>query len=161
MLTTVNQLKSNDLTQFAQKMLATHMGYRTENQSDHEEHTGAEVIDFEINELGNQDIIDTCNLLYSLNAKTAEDVIKALNDKLGKNFNVLWLASDPFDCLEFYTDGHKHYHHLSDAKDEDGNQIDLTEYTVPQDAILISDIGSDGQLMAVPENFEWEQRVIQ
>ena len=161
MIQTLKKLDKTQLSEFAQKMLATHMGYRTENQSDHEEHIGAEVIKFEINELGNQDIIDTCNLLYNLHVKTAQDLIQVLNNKLGKDFNILWLASDPFDCLEFYSDNHKHYHNLADAKDEDGQAIDLTEYTVPDNAILISDIGPDGQLFAVPKDFAWKQNIIQ
>lgn len=130
-------------------MLLTHRGYRTDAQSIQEYHTGSEIIDYEINELGNLDILDTINELYSLNLKTSTDVVDELDAILGSDFQCLWLANNMLDTVEFYTDEHQRPKTLQNIN------VPIDKYYIPSTAILISDIGSDGQLFAVPKEYEW------
>lgn len=153
MLTTINNISKLDqsmcLSSQARMMLLTHRGYRTDAQSVNEYHTGSEIIDYEINELCNLDILDTMNELYSLNLKTSTDVVNELDAILGSNFQCLWLADNMLDVVELYTDGH---HRPKSIHDVD---VPIDKYNIPSTAILISDVGSDGQLFAVPKEYNW------
>ena len=157
MITTINNISKLDqstLSLQARMMILTHRGYRTDAQSIQEFHTGSEIIDYEINELGNLDILDTMNELYSLNLKTSTDVIDALTAILGFDFQCLWLANNMLDIAEFYTDGHKR------PKSIQNINVPIDKYYIPSTAILISDIGSDGQLFAVPKKYTWTSETI-
>lgn len=158
MITTINNIlkldQSSCLSAQARMMLLTHRGYRTDAQSIQEFHTGREIIDYEINELGNLDILDTMNELYSLNLKTSTDVIDALTTILGSDFQCLWLANNMLDIAEFYTDGHKR------PKSIQNINVLIDKYYIPSTAILISDVGSDGQLFAVPQTYTWDSETI-
>lgn len=137
MISTINNIPKLDqstLSLQARMMLLTHRGYRTDAQSIQEFHTGSEIIDYEINELGNLDILDTMNELYSLNLKTSTDVIDALTAILGSDFQCLWLANNMLDIAEFYTDGHKR------PKSIQNINVLIDKYYIPSTAILISDI---------------------
>lgn len=135
-------------------MLLMHRGYRTDAQSINEYHTGSEIIDYEINNLGNLDILDTMNELYSLDLKTSTDVINELNVVLGFDFQCLWLANNMLDVVELYTDGHKRPKSIHDI------DVPIDKYNIPSTAILISDVGSDGQLFAVPKKYTWNSKTI-
>lgn len=157
MISTINNIPKLDqstLSLQARMMLLTHRGYRTDAQSIQEFHTGSEIIDYEINELGNLDILDTMNELYSLNLKTSTDVIDALTAILGSDFQCLWLANNMLDIAEFYTDGHKR------PKSIQNINVLIDKYYIPSTAILISDIWSDGQLFAVPQTYTWNSKTI-
>lgn len=158
MITTINNISKLDqstcLSSQARMMLLTHRGYRTDAQSIQEYHTGSEIIDYEINELGNLDILDTMNELYSLHLKTSTDVINELDPILGSNFQCLWLANNVLDVAEFYTDGHKR------PKSIQNINTTIDKYYIPSTAILISDVGSDGQLFAVPQAYTWDSETI-
>ena len=153
MISTINNISKLDqstcLSAQARIILLTHRGYRTDAQSIHESYTGSEIINYEINELGNLDILDTMNELYSLNLKTSTDVINKLNAILGSDFQCLWLANNVLDVVEFYTDGHKRPTSIQNIN------TPIDKYYIPNTAILISDIGSDGQLFAVPQTYTW------
>lgn len=153
MISTINNISKLDqstcLSAQARMMLLTHRGYRTDAQSIHESYTGSEIIDYEINELGNLDILDTMNELYSLNLKTSTDAINKLDTILGSDFQCLWLANNMLDVIEFYTDGHKRPKSIQNINSS------IDKYYIPNTAILISDIGSDGQLFAVPQTYTW------
>lgn len=158
MITTINNISKLDqstcLSVQALMMLLTHRGYRTDAQSVTEYHTGSEIIDYEINELGNLDILDTMNELYSLDLKTSTDVINKLDSILGSDFQCLWLATNVLDVAEFYTDGHKR------PKSIQNINVPIDKYYIPSIAILISDVGSDGQLFAVPKKYTWTSETI-
>lgn len=158
MITTINNISKLDqstcLSSQARMMILTHRGYRTDAQNLQEFHTGSEIIDYEINELGNLDILDTMNELYSLNLKTSTDVINKLDTILGSNFQCLWLANNMLDVVEFYTDGHKRLTSIQNIN------TPIDKYYIPSTAILISDIGSDGQLFAVPQTYTWNSKTI-
>lgn len=153
MITTINNISKLDqstcLSSQARMMILIHRGYRTDAQSTQEYHIGSEIINYEINDLGNLDILDTMNELYSLNLKTSTDVINELNVILGPDFQCLWLANNMLDIAEFYTDGHKRPTSIQNIN------VPIDKYYIPSTAILISDIGSDGQLLAVPNEYEW------
>lgn len=158
MITTINNISKLDqsscLSVQALMMLLTHRGYRTDAQSIQEYHTGSEIINYEINELDNLDILDTMNELYSLDLKTSTDVINELDSILGSNFQCLWLATNVLDVAEFYTDGHKRPKSIQDIN------VPIDKYYIPSTAILISDVGSDGQLFAVPKKHTWTSETI-
>lgn len=158
MLTTINNISKLDqstcLSSQARMMLLMHRGYRTDAQSVNEYHTGSEIIDYEINELGNLDILDTMNELYSLDLKTSTDVINELDAILGSDFQCLWLANNMLDVAEFYTDGHKRPTTIQNIN------VPIDKYYIPSTAILISDVGSDGQLFAVQQTYTWNSKTI-
>lgn len=158
MITTINNIsklyQSTCLSRQARMMLLTHRGYRTDAQSLQEFHTGSEIIDYEINELGNLDILDIMNELYSLNLTTSTGVVNELDTILGSNFQCLWLSNNVLDVAEFYTDGHKR------PKSIQNINTPIDKYYIPSTAILISDIGSDGQLFAVPKKYTWNSKTI-
>ena len=158
MLTTINNISKLDqstyLSSQARMMLLMRRGYITDAQSVNEYHTGSEIINYEINELDNLDILDTMNELYSLDLKTSTDVINELDSILGSNFQCLWLATNVLDVAEFYTDGHKRPKSIQDIN------VPIDKYYIPSTAILISDVGSDGQLFAVPKKYTWTSETI-
>lgn len=135
-------------------MLLTHRGYRTDAQSANEYHTGSEIIDYEINNLGNLDILDTMTELYSLDLKTSTDVINELDAILGSDFQCLWLANNMLDVVELYTDGHKRPTTIQNIN------VPIDKYYIPSTAILISDVGSDGQLFVVSKEYTWNSEII-
>lgn len=153
MITTINNISKLDqstcLSSQARMMILTHRGYRTDDQSVNEFHIGSEIIDYEINELGNLDILDTMNELYSLNLKTSTNIVNELDAILGSDFQCLWLANNMLDVVEFYTDGHKRPTSIQNIN------VPIDKYYIPSTAILISDVGSDGQLFAIPKEYKW------
>lgn len=152
--------KSN-LTPAAQKILLTGLGYRClEQVGDYHEPT--EVLNYEINELANDDIPDTIKQLYHYDYQTVEQLVDFINDQLGtQQFELIWLASDPLDCIEFYSDYHQRYQTLAAAKHDDGTPIPVAEYLLPVDeTLLISDCGIDGQLFAYPADLTIAEKVI-
>lgn len=158
MITTINNIlkldQSTCLSSQARMMILTHRGYRTDAQSVNEYHTGSEIIDYEINELGNLDILDTMNELYSLNLTTSTDVVNELDAIVGSDFQCLWLANNMLDVAEFYTDGHQRLKSIQNIN------VPIDKYHIPSTAILISDVGSDGQLFAVPKTYTWNSKTI-
>lgn len=158
MITTINNISKLDqstcLSAQVRMMILAHRGYRTDAQSIQEFHTGSEIIDYEINELGNLDILDTMNELYSLDLKTSTDVANELDSILGSDFQCLWLANNMLDVVEFYTDEHQRPTSIQNIN------VPIDKYYIPSTAILISDVGSDGQLFAVPKNYTWNSKTI-
>lgn len=154
MIVAINKLSKMQQYEFSsqlQLMTLRHIGYRTENQSNNEYHTGSEIINYEINELNNLDIFDTILDIYDVQLKTVSDINKAIEQKLGKDYQCLWLCSNPLDTVYLYSDGHKQYKSIHDIP----NNIKIDKYHIPSTAILLSDIGVDGQLFAVPNNYQW------
>lgn len=151
----------DQLTSAAKKILTTGLGYRClEQVSDY--HEPAEVLDYEINELANDDIPDTVKKLYHYDYQTAEQLVDFINDQLGtKQFELLWLAADPLDCIEFYSDYHQRYQTLTEAKHADGTPIPVSEFLLPvNQVLLISDCGVDGQLFAYPADLTIAEKAI-
>lgn len=149
------------LTPEAKKIIQTGIGYRcTEQESEY--HKPIDVLDYEINELYNDDIPDTIQNLYNYKTTNIHDLSNFINNQLNtEQFELIWLASDPLDCIEFYSDHHKRYRSLAQAVHKDGTPIPVTEYLLPVDeTLLISDCGIDGQLFAYPADLTIAEKAI-
>ena len=156
------QIQNPDqLTPAAQKILLTGLGYRCLEQASGY-HEPADVLNYEINELANDDIPDTVKQLYHYDYQTVEQLVDFINDQLDtQQFELIWLASDPLDCIEFYSDHHQRYQTLAAAKHDDGTPIPVAEYLLPIDeTLLISDCGVDGQLFAYPADLTIAEKTI-
>lgn len=152
--------KSN-LTTEAQKILLTGLGYRCLEQASGY-HEPADVLNYEINELANDDIPTTVKALYNYDYHNVAQLIQFINDQLATNqFELIWLAADPLDSIEFYSDHHQRYQTLAAAKHDDGTPIPVSEFLLPVDQVLlISDCGVDGQLFAYPGDLTITERTI-
>lgn len=145
MLTTIK------LTQETKKILKTRTGYRCMQQVSAEDgyYKPLEVFNNEIIELGNSDILETIKSLYNEDRHTPDDVDAFCKFMLKTDdYSVIWLASDPLDALECYSDYHKHFKSLKNAVDEDGEPIPVNKYILPRKHVLLSDLGFDGALFA-------------
>ncbi len=125
------------LTPSCNELITNMKGYRNDDYS-----TGhykiLEVISFEVNELGNEDIFQTCLNLYN-----TEDVISLIK----KHFNTenldnlwgLWLTTEQ---------GVKdHYKGIEEG---------YTTYSIPDNAFILSDISDEGVLFVLdshPNNY--------
>lgn len=152
--------KSN-LTPAAQKILLTGLGYRCLEQTSGY-HEPADVLNYEINELDNDDIPATVKALYNYDYHNVKQLMQFINDQLETDqFELIWLAADPLDSIEFYSDQHQRYSSLRQAKHLDGTAIPVAEYLLPIDeTLLISDCGVDGQLFAYPADLTIAEKVI-
>lgn len=141
------------LSEPAQKLVKTNTGYRCLDQVDDEYHKPVDVFDFEINELGNSDISDTIKNLYGIDTNNETKQIDQFVKRILNTdfYHIRWLASDPLDAVEYYSDFHQRFNTLDDAKHDDGSPIPVRKYVLPADYIILSDIGSDGQLIAWPD----------
>lgn len=92
--------------------------------------------------------------LYSVNLTTSTDVVNELDAILGSDFQCLWLANNMLDVVELYTDGHKRPTTIQNIN------VPIDKYYIPSTAILISDVGSDGQLFAVSKEYTWNSEII-
>lgn len=87
------------------------------------------LIQFEVDELGNDHIIrDAANVLHTKATRRA--VFSAIRGRFGKNAQAIWLCRDKSWCEQRY--GYP------------GQEAD--QIKIPKGAIVISDLGSDGQL---------------
>jgi hypothetical protein len=118
-------------------LLNTKIGYRNDHYS-----TGhykiKQVIDFEIEELSNQDIIDTCINFYG-----TDDVYAVIQRHFNTdNFDALW-------GLWLTTEnGVKEYYK--------GSEEGYNSYSIPDKCLVISDIGEEGILFVLdqhPDNY--------
>ena len=148
------------LTAEASRMLSQQYGFRTDAQSavSITSITPKEILDYEINELGNDDIIDTLAKLYSFNyqldnqdnynvTEIDNDIKQLINLQHNETYYLLWLTTDWQNCYEFYSVGHLKPKTMYDIPE--GFEMPLIDvYQIHEDDALISDIGADGQLIA-------------
>ncbi len=92
-----------------------------------------EIVAYEIGELGNTDISAYLkeNYGYKGRARNADAVINFLKEKFPEYQYGLWLCSKQA-AIDWY----------------DGTEEELTEYEIPSDAVIISDLGYEGVLYA-------------
>lgn len=148
------------LTASAKKIIETGIGYRCEEQSTGY-HEPLDILDYEINELGNNDILDTMDDLYNLDTDDIAEIDHFIKSAVKDDYDLIWLAADPLDTIEFYSDGHQQIASVKDAKHSDGTPIEITRYLLPtQNILLISDCGVDGQLFAYPSELELSSEII-
>ena len=149
------------LTKSAQQLRHQEYGFRTDAQSATSlfDPTPEEILNYEINELSNDDIINTLKTLYNLDFKSdpatgnypIDPIIKAIRQLLkidnDQPFYLIWLVADWHACFELYADGHINPKTMYDIPEGfDMPFIDV--YQVYADDRIISDVGYDGQLIA-------------
>ena len=134
--TTYNPL----LTPSCNEMIENMIGYRNDNYS-----TGhyniIDVISFEVNELSNDDIFQTCLNLYG-----TDDVVSVIENHFNtKNFHNLWglwLTTEK-GVVEHYK----------------GSKEGYELYAIPENALIISDISDEGALFVIdshPETYRFK-----
>lgn len=143
--------KYNLLSVEAKILITSRKGYRCLECVDDNGRTPVEIMDYEINELYNNDIPDTLTTLYghqSINVKEVDYWIK--KELHTHNYSLLWLTSDPLDAIEYYSGSHKRFANLKEAINKDRQPIPVNAYkwTKNNRVLLISDCASDGQLIA-------------
>lgn len=148
------------LTSEAARMLRQQYGFRTDAQSavSIASVTPNQILDYEINELGNDDIIDTLDKLYAFHyqpdsqdkydvTEIDNDIQQLINLQPNETYYLLWLTADWQNCYEFYSDGHLQPKTMYDIPD--GFEMPFIDvYQIHADDALISDVGADGQLIA-------------
>lgn len=144
------------LTTSAQQIIITSTGYRCEEQSTGY-HNAQDILNYEINELGNDDIPDTLKHLYHYEYQGINQTLSWIKQRLQTDaIDLIWLAANWQTTIEFYSDGHKATNSLSQAVDSNNDPIPINKYTLPnsKDYLLISDCDVDGQLFAYPQNIQ-------
>ncbi|PGK51714.1 hypothetical protein CN918_28400 [Priestia megaterium] len=118
------------LSSAATNLLEERIGYRNEGLSAGT-FTIKQILEFETKELGNDDILETCQKLYGTN-----DVLKIIENKFGHlGVYGVWFARKE-DILEYYA--------------EDG-ETEVTMYRIPDNHLLLSDLADEGVLIAFKE----------
>ena len=132
----------SNLSTSAQYILKTRCGYRSDDQSElaglTHQPLPIQIIDHELNELGNTDIPDTLKLIYNRTVNTPHDMNKLIKYLLNINtdyYYLLWLCASP-----------------NDAKDYADKPSSVYDVRIPDDAIIISDLDLGGVLIASKED---------
>lgn len=137
------------------------VGYRSDEAYGSNVSKIEDVLDFEINELGNEDILDYIKDNYNIHidySKTSKnnitDIVNQLRKKVGKNITrCLWLCDNIEDVVNNYLDLDKiEYYNEQDALTRYISQYKISD-------IVLSDLSEDGKLYAYTEN-EWKNRFI-
>lgn len=135
-------IEVNVLSHPALVMLANGYGYRCDDQSE----LGAcnakpvEILDNEINELGNRDINDFISEHYGWDYNSTPVEIDCLIKKMlnAKGYHLIWLCDSKENDLHYVDDDPSNIY-----------KVDLPENS--QDYMLVSDIDTDGCLFAVKD----------
>ena len=113
------------------KMLKERKGYRCEGYSGTGHWKLIPVFDFEVNKLGNDSMVDeACEFLDIDKPCDFAKVIDEMRRRYGNNGNARWLATKK-DARDHYCEG-------EEPEPEE----------IPPDAVVISDLSSDGALFA-------------
>lgn len=162
------KIKENaDISKQAQQILNSKIGYRCLDQTDDDYHYPKEIINFEMNELGNTDIGDTMlkfygfkfdNQLHGTCANPGVDsmMIQKLSNWLCKHsksgdFELVWVTATKKQALDSYSDQDDML-----SKNEAG-RLEKWDFSHDPDFKIISDLGAEGQLIAyTDENVEVE-----
>jgi len=128
------------MTEELKKLIKTRIGYRNENVS----HSGKmlpakKILQYEYEELGNEDILDTLYSQEFIDEPTYEKAIlfiDELNKIYEKELYGLWLCSSIKDVKENYPDNY-----------EDYTISEVAVYKIPKEYVVLSDLGSQGILI--------------
>jgi hypothetical protein len=106
------------------------------------------VVPFEVEELGNEHILEEASKVLQCEP-TLEAITKAITDKWGANAKALWLCDNRIDAREHY------------GRDlETGKRTDaISTVTLPVNAEVISDLGSDGQTLRFQRRRNLETKI--
>jgi hypothetical protein len=129
------------LSPYARELLQTKKGYRCESYSGSGVRDARSVMEQEVLEQGNEDMIEEAESALNLPvekeikdpAVSLKNVLNEIDNRFGPNAIAIWLGCR--SCvIENYC--------------EPGEEPD--EYTIPDSAIVISDLGDEGQLFLMP-----------
>lgn len=133
----------NNISETAKELLERRIGYRNDGLS-----TGIykikDIIDFETFELGNEDIYDTCEEVWN-----TRDPLSVIHKFYGHiDVYGMWFGRRE-DILNNYA--------------EDG-ETEVSRYSIPKKAIILSDLGEEGVLFAFeehPDNLFLDSEIVQ
>lgn len=121
----------------------------------------------EIIDTGNPDIVETVNKLYNLDLSMLEpeastnELNQWLKDQLGQSYRLTWLGRDWHEMLIWYSDiqfdkalANDDIYAIKTIQDVPANYPILVT-TVPQDALIISDLADEGILVATKHDLEF------
>jgi len=134
--------KPATLSPEAQEILKNGVGYRTESAYGEGYRDAKAVIEHEIKELGNTTEKPNAARALGLPANAnLKQIWDEIDRRFGKDAKVLWLATR--EGVKYYLDSEN-----EDLPDEyrKGGDESVDQYTVPPDALLLTDLGYDGQL---------------
>ena len=133
--------KPATLSPEAQEILKNGVGYRTESAYGEGYRDAKAVIEHEIKELGNTTEKPNAARALGLPANAnLKQIWDEIDRRFGKDAKVLWLATR--EGVKYYLDSSNE--DLPDRPNEEDESVD--QYTVPPDALLLTDLGYDGQL---------------
>lgn len=125
--------------------------------------SGLDTLTHEIIDLDNYDILRELNDFYHLNLVTSEDDIPSsvpeedypafiqkqvkkadhfFKDKFNKPYSIIWLCAIPHDVIESYI--------VTDDAEQVIGDYTISQYKLPNSAMLISDLGEEGCAFAMP-----------
>lgn len=126
-----------------EEFLKTGIGFRFDNTSKCK-YSFEEMLNYEINELGNTDIFCTIKDLHNINVDNIEGIIKFCKDRLNSDtVYYKWVCSNPFESMGIYQDG--------------GLDIHIVKFSEP--FIVISDLNREGLLVVTSNkmiDYVWE-----
>ena len=129
------------------KFMINKIGYRCEDQSEFGGNAynvdPVDLLDTEINDLGNEDIMDTMHNLYGTSDKISiKEIDQFIKDKLdAKKYHLLWVTSNKQDATEY-----------TDEEDPKKALNHVDEWNFKGHCVLpISDLGCEGILVACTE----------
>jgi hypothetical protein len=134
------------LTPYARELLQTKNGYRCESYSGSGVTSARSVLEQEVLEQGNDDMIQEAQTALNLPveneiqvpAKSLKSLIYEIENRFGPDAVAIWLG-----CRSCVIQNYG----------EPGEEPD--EYKIPDSAIVISDLGDEGQLFLMPrKDFE-------
>ncbi|RMG26239.1 MAG: hypothetical protein D6732_21440 [Methanobacteriota archaeon] len=135
------------------------VGYRTEDYGGSMERDIRSVLDYEVNELGNHDVMNFISSVWGIDNPTIDSVVRMLEES-GVT-NAVWLCRSAKDCF---------IHYILCEEDEDidvepffrGDNDDLYQidrYTI-EDGVVLCNLGSYGMLVGYnPENLTIEENI--
>ena len=122
-----------------EQLLNDGFGYRNDDISTTTSTTPLwEILEYEINELGNDDVFDYLQSL-GMNFISVDEVINYIYNTLHLPYRTplygMWLTTKE-NVLDFYHNG-------------ENNEITISKYSIPENALIISDLDCDGILFVL------------
>jgi hypothetical protein len=129
------------LSKEARQLVKAGIGYRTELAYGEGARLATEVFKHEVTELGNAHMLDELQTFLHLPEQLSlSDALRSIQSIVGKDGRALWLGTKK-NIIDLY---------IRPSADADSVTQHLDRYHIPSEALLISDLGRDGQLFIMP-----------
>lgn len=122
--------KSNEVNQ----MLKDGKGYRCESYMGSAERRAAVIVRYEVEEMGNEHVVDEACKALGLDDCNLDNVLKAIEKEFGPDAMAIWLATKEYASKYYCGPGER-----------------PTAILIPEDAVIISDLKDEGAL------FTWKR----